>query len=378
MFYLKYIFYLSDKVICYSLSIFKSNKKNFDALFSKFRKKEEKWEFDEEKIICKLCLFKLINKLNFIEKIKKIFLYKENEKSFNINYGDIVIELNSDGNQKSKIENNNDENEKFNFIVEKINNKDTNKNHKILKEDKNIKFINNNINDFNYFNDRCFVPFNNYNNPNCLNIYNSNNININIKNNNKIINNFFDNKDYNSLFYLCNNIKNNNTSIRNLQSKEVNFYWQQLFFYNHNKILNFCEELKNEICNLRNLIYYLNSKDNKDKVEKENINYQMIIEKSRDRTLFLLNEILFCIEINHNYINEFLNDLNLDEKDNKNNISNLINLLNENYNNKAFIHQIYLMYKSIINVYLYKLDNNELNKNNFLHIYIIEKTYILF
>ena len=32
-FYLKYIFYLSDKVICYSINDFKSNKKSFDILF---------------------------------------------------------------------------------------------------------------------------------------------------------------------------------------------------------------------------------------------------------------------------------------------------------------------------------------------------------
>ena len=39
VYYLKYIFYLSDKVTCYSIINFKSNKKSFDSLFSKFKKK---------------------------------------------------------------------------------------------------------------------------------------------------------------------------------------------------------------------------------------------------------------------------------------------------------------------------------------------------
>ena len=354
MYYLKYIFYLSDKVLCYSVNAFKSNKKSFDILFSKFKKKEEKWEFDSpEKIICKFCMLKLINKPDFIQKIKNIFIYGENEKSYNINDGDIIIELNSDINKimqnKVNNKNNSEENEKYNFVVEKYNNNETYKNSK----KKQLKHINTYNCD-----DRYFYNFNN-NNPNCLNIYNSNNININIKNNNKFINNYFDNNNnnYNSFFYLCENFKNNNESIKDIQPKEVNFYWQQLFIYNHNKIIDLCNELKREINNLRNFLN--NNNMNKDKNEKENFNYQMIVETSKERTLFLLGEILNCIIINDNYIKTFFRDLNNNENyiDNINK-EKLYYALIENNNNFEYIRQIFYMYMSIIKVYLFKFAQN--------------------
>lgn len=131
--YLKYLFYLSDKVIGYSVSNFKSNKKSFDILFSKFKTKEEKWTFDQEKIICKLCMFKLVNKPNFMQKIKNIFMHGENEKSYNLNDGDIIIELNLDENKN---------NSKSNFIVEKIKN-DSNKNK--FKNNENKNKVNQNV-----------------------------------------------------------------------------------------------------------------------------------------------------------------------------------------------------------------------------------------
>ena len=351
MHYLKYIFYLSDKVLCYSVNTFKSNKKIFDGLFSKFKKKEEKWEFDQEKIICKFCMLKLINKPDFIQKIKNIFIYGENEKSYNIDDGDIIIELNSDinkvGKNKPNNKNSNEDIEKYNFVVEKYNNNDTYRNSK-KKEAKNSN---------NYScNDRFFYNFNN-NNPNCLNIYNSNNININIKNNNKIINNYIDNNSYNSFFYLCESIKNNNNSIKDIQPKEVNFYWQQLFNYNHNKITILCNELQREINNLRN---FLNNNDmKKEGNEKENFNFQMIVETSKERTLCLLGEISNCIIINDNYINTFFKDLNNNENyiDNINK-EKLYYALIENENNIQYIRQIIYMYMSIIQVYLFKFAQN--------------------
>ena len=134
--YLKYMFYLSDKVTCYSIINYKSNKKSFDLLFSKFKKKEEKWDFNQEKILCKLCMLKLINKPEFMKKMKSILLHGENEKSYNINEGDIIIELNSNENKNK--------NNKSNFVVEKYKNNSKNKNHKTY--DKTKKQINNNIN----------------------------------------------------------------------------------------------------------------------------------------------------------------------------------------------------------------------------------------
>jgi hypothetical protein len=60
-------------------------------------------------------MFKLINKPNFMTKIKNIFLHGENEKSYNINDGDIIIELHPDETIRN-------ENNKSNFVVEKYNN----------------------------------------------------------------------------------------------------------------------------------------------------------------------------------------------------------------------------------------------------------------
>ena len=358
MYYLKYIFYLSDKVISYSINNFKSNKKDFDSLFLKFKEKEIKWEFEQEKIICKLCFLKLINKPDFFGKIKSILLNKENEKSYNINYGDIIIELNSDKNSKNV--NKNDENEKFNFVNEKYNNNYKNKKHEIIKDDKKINYIKEY--NYNFYNNKNFIPFNKYNSPNYLNIYNSNNININInlKGDKKIINNNFNNIDYNSFPYFCNDIKNNNNSIKYIKSNELIGYSQQLFFFNHNKILDFCQELKNEINNFINFIRHINAEEdyNAQKEEKKNINYQMIVEKSKDRTLSLLNDIGNSMLLNHNYINKFLNDIISKENSNKNNGIQLLKLLYDNNCNITYIHKIYYMYTAIVDLYLLKFKNH--------------------
>ena len=357
--YLKYIFYLSDKVICYSPNNFKSNKKNFDILFSKFKKKEEKWDFNQEKIICKLCMFKLINKPDFIQKIKKIFLRGENEKSYNINEGDIIIELNLDENKNN--------NNKSNFVVEKMKNNDINKSHKIHENKK--RQINNN--NFNYNQKYSFINpnINNYNNPNCFNIYNSNNININIRNNNKIINNFYPNN--NSILEFCEKIKNNNNEIKDINPTQINYYWKDLFCFNHNRIIDLCVDIKNEIfrlmCFIKN-INLLNKDINENNNNNNNIGnmgimgnignsyYQneFIIQKSKERTIFLFKEITNSIIININYLNVFSNDLKNCNIKNKNILNDLII---ENKNNFININNIVAMYTSIVNFYM-----NILNK----------------
>ena len=334
-FYLKYIFYLSDKVICYSINDFKSNKKSFDILFSKFKKKEEKWNFNQEKIICKLCMFKLINKPDFIKKIKNIFLHGENEKSYNMNYGDIIIELNSEDNKN-----------KSNFIVKKIKNNDINKNK--IQQNKNKKQIN-----YININKRYFFPSNNYNNPNCLNIFNSNNININIKNNNKIINNLYSNK--NSFLDLCEKVKSNDYGLNNINPNQINFYWQQLFFINFKKVISTSNEIQKEIINLRNYIINIINNDNK---KQENSYYENeIIQNSRNRTILLLNEIMNYIKINDDFLNVFLNDLN-NYSGNYKEKNILIDLISNNRNNFNKINQIIQMYIDIVKYYIIILNRN--------------------
>ena len=334
-FYLKYIFYLSDKVICYSINDFKSNKKSFDILFSKFKKKEEKWNFNQEKIICKLCMFKLINKPDFIKKIKNIFLHGENEKSYNMNYGDIIIELNSEDNKN-----------KSNFIVKKIKNNDINKNK--IQQNKNKKQIN-----YININKSYFFPSNNYNNPNCLNIFNSNNININIKNNNKIINNLYSNK--NSFLDLCEKVKSNDYGLNNINPNQINFYWQQLFFINFKKVISTSNEIQKEIINLRNYIINIINNDNK---KQENSYYENeIIQNSRNRTILLLNEIMNYIKINDDFLNVFLNDLN-NYSGNYKEKNILIDLISNNRNNFNKINQIIQMYIDIVKYYIIILNRN--------------------
>ena len=337
--YLKYIFYLSDKVICYSVNTFKTNKKEFDLLFSKFKQKEEKWNFKQEKIICKLCMFKLINKPDFIQKIKKIFLKGENEKSYKINEGDLIIELNLDENKN---------NSKSNFVVEKIKNNDINKSHKV---NENKKQINNNNYIYNYNQGYSFpyFPYYNYYNPNCFNIYNSSNININIRNNNKIINNFYTNNH--PLIELCEKVKNNN-EIRDINPNQINNYWQNIFFFNHNRIIDLCVETKKEIIYLMSYMKALNNNQN---IIKDKNEYQYdITNKRKERTILLLNKIISSIEVNINYLNSFTNDLQNCKDINKNII---IDLINDNKNNFIKINDAIGMYISSINLYMKNLNN---------------------
>ena len=336
--YLKYMFYLSDKVTCYSIINYKSNKKSFDLLFSKFKKKEEKWDFNQEKILCKLCMLKLINKPEFMKKMKSILLHGENEKSYNINEGDIIIELNSNENKNK--------NNKSNFVVEKYKNNSKNKNHKTYE--KNKKQINNNIN----YIPRPPFPQYNYNNPNYLNIYNSNNINININHDNKIINNYYPN---NSLLELCEKSKNNQLEIKDINQNQINSYWHQLFFINHNKVVDICKEIKIEIAHLHN---YMRIAIQKllDK-EKFNLEYQ-IIPVSRSRTLYLFTQIINYIDINKNYFNVFLNDLN-SYQNKENDAKILYELIKENSKNFLKIKQIIQKYNESLNFYVNILFRNQ-------------------
>ena len=338
MHYLKYIFYLSDKVICYSINNFKLNKKSFDTLFSKFRKKEEKWNFDQEKIICKLCLFTLLNKPDFIQKIKNIFLHGENEKSYNINCGDIIIELNSDNNKN---------NTKSNFIVEKyIDNTTNNNKNNYNTNRKQIKSNN--------YNSRYFSQ-NYHNNPNSFNLYNSNNINI--QNNNKIINNLYPNfnNSYSFLDFYQKVILNNN-EIKIINPSQINLYWKELFIINHNKIIDLCLEVKKEILYLKNFMNnILINKDNyKDQGGNLNNIIEGIIEISKNRTLFLLKDIIYSISVNNNFFG--ILELNKSKENNEEKI--LVDLFQKNLYNSKLINLIIGNYINFVNLYIIILKGN--------------------
>ena len=262
VYYLKYIFYLSDKVFSYSLANFKNNKKDSDLLFSKFESKEENWKFNRDKIICKLCIFKLINKPNFIDKIKEIFLEGKNEMGI-IESDELVVEINN-----GEKYNENEENKKKNI-------------NKIRRNRINI--------------------------PNNINNYSSNNINININNSNIINNNFNNyNNDGDILFYqsfynLYEKIRNNPR--KNMKPEEINFFLYQMFCINHNKIIDYCTQIQNE---MDIILYYSKDAINEDH-NIENAK-RIIIQQSSNQVLYLLNEIIKLINITNDCLIQYQNE----------------------------------------------------------------------
>ena len=77
LYYMKYLFLICNKIVCYSKDNFNKNKNDFEKLFKQFKEKKEVWIFKDTKIICKQCMYFLINKPDFFENIKGIFLRKE-------------------------------------------------------------------------------------------------------------------------------------------------------------------------------------------------------------------------------------------------------------------------------------------------------------
>ena len=90
LYYMKYIFSISNDIMSYSIDNFINNQKDFEVIFHDFKKNNEMWKFNEPKILCKQCMFKLINKPNFFKNIKEIFF--SNKNSFEDGY----IELNEE------------------------------------------------------------------------------------------------------------------------------------------------------------------------------------------------------------------------------------------------------------------------------------------
>ena len=296
IYYLKYIFYLSDKVFSYSLTNFKNNKKESDILFSKFESKEENWIFNFDKYICKLCIFKLINKPNFIEKIKEIFLEGKNEMGIIDEH--IIVEVKNE---------------------EKDNEKKKNKSIKIMKDKINI--------------------------PNY-----TNNINININNTNIINNNFNDyNESSDSLIYqafynLYEKIINN--SIEDINKEEINIFWNKMFYINHNKIIDECSQI---IFEMENMYYYLKNTNpiNEDQNIKNAKN--IIINQFSYKIIFLLNNIFEFTNITNNclikyqsaYPNFFINTFNI-----------LQNIINQNNSNRQLVEKIFNDFIQLIKLYI--------------------------
>ena len=266
IYYLKYIFYLSDKVFSYSLTNFKNNKKESDILISKFESKEENWIFNCDKYICKLCIFKLINKQNFVKTIKEIFLEGKNEMG--IIDENIIVEI------KNEEEEDNEENKN--------------------------KYINK-------------IKKNKINIPN----YSNNNINININNANIINNNFYnynngsDSLIFQEFYNFYEKIRNN--SIENINKEEINLFWHKMFYINHNKIIDENSQIKFE---MEKMCYFLKNPDIINGIQNAK---NIIINQFSNKIIFLLNNIFELVNITNDclvkyqdiYPNFFINAFNI-------------------------------------------------------------------
>ena len=319
LYYMKYLFYVSNKIVGYSKENFNKNKNDFEILFQKMKKKEEIWDFKDTKIICKQCMYFLINKPNFFQNIKDIFLRKE-KKIFLLSNN---IEINEEKSHESNINLNKN---KYN-IDNKSKSIDSiliSKNiFKIKKEPKN-KIINNiNQEDKN----KIIINYNNHNKNICNTLIFNNEYKINnnhifgispflYSNQLPFINNFYLNSNINYLKHFpCINYNYIQSLFLGLKkemidiigivdlSKEDNnnkfIYFSRVGILNQN-IINYFKLIEGNVITNLNFLNSIILKFNMDKNNKEFIEIKpKIIELILDNKKFLslLNSLKF------NYLN---------------------------------------------------------------------------
>ena len=259
LYYMKYIFLISNGILAYSKKNFNINKRDLEEIFNNFKKTDEQWKFNEPKIICKQCMFKLINKPHFFENIKEIFF--ENKKL----YEDKDIEL----------------------IEEKFYD-DFNKEKSIIPNEtnKNIIIDSNRINCEQKLNNDSNIIIN-YNNPN-KNVYNTVIFNNNLTTYPLFLNNFTNDLQYKDANY----IESLFLSLKNLFFEIINISGM----YKNNKIskidcLTKIQLLNQKINNCFNLL------QNSIRI---NIfySYKLILIYN----LSIYNDISFCIVNNKNIL----------------------------------------------------------------------------
>ena len=259
LYYMKYIFLISNDILAYSKKNFNINKRDLEEIFNNFKKTDEQWKFNEPKIICKQCMFKLINKPHFFENIKEIFF--ENKKL----YEDKDIEL----------------------IEEKFFD-DFNKEKSIIPNETNRNIIidSNRINYEQKLNNDSNIIIN-YNNPN-KNIYNTVIFNNNLTTYPLFLNNFINDLQYKDANY----IESLFLSLKNLFFEIINISGM----YKNNKIskidcLTKIQLLNQKINNCFNLL------QNSIRI---NIfySYKLILIYN----LSIYNDISFCIVNNKNIL----------------------------------------------------------------------------
>ena len=328
LYYMKYLFYVSNKIVDYSKENFNKNKNDFEILFQKMKKKEEIWAFKDTKIICKQCMYFLINKPNFFQNIKDIFLKKE-KKIFLLSNN---IELNEEKNVEynlninKKINSNNFDNnpKSIDLISKNI--------FKIKKEPKNK--INKNFTSEE--NNKIIINYNNHNNNICNTLIFNNEYKINN-------NNIFGISPIGHLnklpFINIFNMNYNNNYFKNFPCINYN-YIQSLFL-----------GLKKEMNDIL-LIVDLSKKDNNNKfiyfskvgtLNQNIINYFKLIEGNVLRNL--------------NFLNSIITKYNID-KDNKVFIEikpKIIELILENKKFLTLLNSLKFNYLNVENVFIKNL-----------------------
>ena len=259
LYYMKYIFLISNDILAYSKKNFNINKRDLEEIFNNFKKADEQWKFSEPKIICKQCMFKLINKPHFFENIKEIFF--ENKKLYEDKDIELIEEKFFDDFNKEKSIIQNETNKKNIIDSNRINCKQK------LNNDSNIII--------------------NYNNPN-KNVYNTVIFNNNLTAYPLFLNNFTNDLQYKDANY----IESLFLSLKNLFFEIINISRM----YKNNKIskidcLTKIQLLNQKINNCFNLL------QNSIRI---NIfySYKLILIYN----LSIYNDISFCIVNNKNIL----------------------------------------------------------------------------
>ena len=292
LYYMKYLFFVSNKIVCYSKENFNKNQIAFEELFKQFKEKKEVWTFKDTKIICKQCMYFLINKPDFFDNIKGIFLRQE--KKFFLYSNSVNNELNEFEN-KSKEKNNNHSNKKnkdkdLNVIISKNVFKIV-KSPKVQNNDKSKNIVcNSNSNNSSSNNNNIVINYNNQNNNifNTLILNNENQFNKNsifgINTYGKIpqipvVNNYYMNYNINSF--------------NDFSTVKSNYY--QLFFF----------EMKKEFTDMLKIVNLAKNDNDRSKylylidlLNKKIINYFCLIENSVVNNLNYLSSIFNKNEIN--------------------------------------------------------------------------------
>ena len=82
--YLRYLYLCKNEVVDYSHEIFSVNKKELLDYHRDYEKESNNWTFKIPKILCKSCIFKIINKKNSLEIFKKILIDKNDKNNNNV------------------------------------------------------------------------------------------------------------------------------------------------------------------------------------------------------------------------------------------------------------------------------------------------------